>query len=195
MLLGLLFRKNIKLYEDSELVQLIQKDNADALGVIFERYSHLVIGLCIKYLKDKMKAEDMMMRIFESLPSKVKKGEIQNFKSWLYSVSRNECLMELRKKKKEDGDIDNSLLYAEDESASELKMAMLKEEEYQHLESAIEELKKEQKECINLFYLKRKSYDEVASLTGFDLKKVKSYIQNGKRNLKLILENKSGFRA
>ena len=153
MLFGLIFRKNIKHIEDSELLGMIRDNNSQALGEIFERYSHLVIGLCLKYLKDKMNAEDMMMKIFEALPVKIKKGEIQNFKSWLYSVSRNECLMELRKKKNEGGGIENSLMYVEDESASELKLAKLKEKELLDLEDAIKELKEDQKECIELFYI------------------------------------------
>lgn len=194
MLLGLLFRKNIKLLEDDKLLNLIRENNKHALGVLFERYGHLVMGLCLKYLKDKMTAEDMMMKVFEALPQKINRGEIQNFKSWLYSVARNECLMELRKRKEPSGDIESSLLYTEDDSNEKLNLAELKEQQILKLEEAILALNSEQKECINLFYIKKKSYDQVAEITGYELKKVKSYIQNGKRNLKLILENESEFK-
>lgn len=58
------------------------------------------------------------------------------------------------------------------------------------LDECIDVLKKEQKECVKLFFLEKKSYQEVNELTGIDLKKVKSNIQNGKRNLKICLEEK-----
>ena len=115
MLFGLFIRKDIKKIEDSDLLTLVREKNKDAFGELFQRYSFLVMGLCLKYLKDRMAAEDMMMKVFESLPEKIERNEINNFKSWLYSVSKNECLMLLRKKSTETKDIDNSLLYVADE--------------------------------------------------------------------------------
>ena len=195
MLLGLFFKTDIKKSDDRDLLVLVRQKDNRALGELFERYSFLVMGLCLKYLKDKMTAEDMMMKVFESLPEKIGRNEISNFKSWLYSVTKNECLMFLRKKKPGSKDVEVALLYEEDDAAETLKIALLKEEKLAKLELAINELKDEQKTCLTYFYLERKSYDEVAALTGYDLKKVKSYIQNGKRNLKLILEQYSEFRA
>ncbi|MCG8574579.1 MAG: sigma-70 family RNA polymerase sigma factor [Flavobacteriales bacterium] len=193
MLLGLLFRKNIKTATDVELVNYVKQDRKEAEGELFQRYSILVFGLCLKYFKNKQLAEDMTMNIFEKLHGKIKKSEISNFKSWLYSVARNECLMELRKNKVKEADIDHALITKHDEGLEELKLSQLNETKFQLLEKAVGELKDEQKQCIELFYLKRKSYDEVSNMTGFDLKKVKSYIQNGKRNLKIILERNSEF--
>lgn len=195
MLFGLFIRKDIKNLADSDLLALVKEKNKDAFGEMFRRYSFLVMGLCLKYLKDRMAAEDMMMKVFESLPEKIDRSEINNFKSWLYSVSKNECLMFLRKKSTETKDIDHSLLFVADESESNLNLAHLNEEKFLKLESAIEELKDEHKQCLVHFYLEKKSYDEVSTITGFDLNQVKSFIQNGKRNLKLILEKHSEFRA
>jgi RNA polymerase sigma-70 factor (ECF subfamily) len=64
------------------------------------------------------------------------------------------------------------------------------EHTYDLLEEAIQELSEEQKLCVNLFYLQKKSYQQITDRTGFTLMQVKSYIQNGKRNLKIILEKK-----
>ena len=188
MLLGLLLRKNIKTLSDSKLIELVNKKNHSAVGELFERYSFLVMGLCLKYLKSVPEAEDMMMTIFEKLPQKVSVSEIKNFKNWLHSVSRNECLMELRKKKLDTSEIESALLYTADHSESEIKLSELKETEISELESAIEKLKEEQQKCIKHFYLESKSYDEIVNLTGYELKKVKSFIQNGKRNLKILIE-------
>jgi RNA polymerase sigma-70 factor (ECF subfamily) len=194
MFLALLFRKNIKQLDDNALLELVRLNDNRAMGVLFERYSVLVLGLCLKYLKNKMEAEDEMMNIFDKLGDKIVRNEILNFKTWLYSVARNECLMKLRKKELKETDAEKALLIKEDEAEEGLKLAHLTESKLRLLEIAINELNEEQKICIDLFYLKDKSYDEISEVTKFDLKKVKSYIQNGKRNLKLILENQREFK-
>lgn len=195
MLFGILFRKNISKLSDLDLVQQIDQSGNEVLGEIFKRYAVLVNGVCLKYLKDPAKAEDLMMEIFEKLSAKIKKSEIGNFKPWLYQVTKNECLMTLRKTKKEQsGDLDKALIFEQDESELNLNAVLIKETKLNLLEEAIGELKEDQKKCIELFYLSKKSYDEVAIISGLDLKKVKSHIQNGKRNLKLILEQKSEFK-
>ncbi|MBL7899840.1 MAG: sigma-70 family RNA polymerase sigma factor [Crocinitomicaceae bacterium] len=193
MLFGLFFRKKISDLEDASLLELVRQNNHDAMGELFIRYSWLVMGQCLKYLKNRMEAEDMMMSLFDKLPEKIKKSEVVNFKTWLYSVSKNECLMQLRKKNIKETDADFALLFTEDESDTQLRITEIKERKLKLLEEAIEELNKEQKKCIELFYLKDHSYDEIVSITKYELSKVKSYIQNGKRNLKLILENKREF--
>ena len=158
------------------------------VGELFKRYTHLTLGLCLKYLKDKQLAEDAVMNIFEKLIEDLKKHEIHNFKSWLFTYSRNFCLMQLRKKSKEIS-IDEVQNYHDSlmESQQDLHPIDEKENQLQNLEKALNELKKEQKECVELFYLKEKTYIEVAEETGYELKKVKSYIQNGKRNLMIQL--------
>lgn len=195
MFLALLFRKNIKQLDDTALLELIRLNDNRAMGVLFERYSFLVLGLCLKYLRNKMEAEDEMMNIFDKLGDKIMRNEILNFKTWLYSVARNECLMKLRKKGVKETDAEKALLAQEDESEDGLNLAILTENKMALLEKALVELNEEQRICIDLFYLKDKSYDEIAQTTNFDLKKVKSYIQNGKRNLKLILENQREFKS
>ncbi|MBK9191274.1 MAG: sigma-70 family RNA polymerase sigma factor [Crocinitomicaceae bacterium] len=193
MLFGLFFRKKISDLEDAALLKLVQQNDHQAMGELFNRYSWLVMGQCLKYLKNRMEAEDMMMTLFDKLPEKIKKNEVVNFKTWLYSVSKNECLMHLRKKNIKESDAETALLFKEDESETQFRITELKEQKLKLLEEAIEKLNHEQKRCIELFYLKDHSYDEIVSITKFELSKVKSYIQNGKRNLKLILENKREF--
>lgn len=194
MLLGLFFRKNIRQLDDQALLELVRARNEQAMGELFVRYSYLVMGQCLKYLKDKMLAEDEMMNIFDKLPEKISRSEISNFKSWLYSVSKNECLMKLRKKGIKEADAETALLYAPDEADETLKLAELNEAKMKLLETAMDDLNEEQKKCIRLFYLEHKSYDEIVKLTPYDLNKVKSHIQNGKRNLKLMLEKQREFK-
>lgn len=189
MLFSALFRKNIKSYSDVELIAQLKKNDQYVMGEFFRRYAILVMGLCLKYLKNQNLAEDMMMEIFERLPEKIKKHEIQNFKSWLFSVSRNECLMELRKKKHDVADFEKELIYQRDSSEESLNQYLKKETELVLLERAIEELKEDQKMALTYFYLQEKSYGEVAQLMQTTLNAVKSLIQNGKRNLKLKMES------
>ncbi|MEL6256624.1 MAG: sigma-70 family RNA polymerase sigma factor [Bacteroidota bacterium] len=185
-------KKHIKALSDDELVQGY-KDSGEAeyVGELFERYTHMVYLVCMKYLKDPMEAEDMSMVIFEKLMKDLPKYEVRNFKYWLHTVSKNQCLVFLdkqkRKRHKEDNyqDMQQGIV----ENGVEFDLIDEKEIQLTNLEEAITRLNEGQQECIKLFYLQKKSYVEVAEMTGYDLKKVKSYIQNGKRNLKKHLEN------
>lgn len=180
---------------DLDIVQKYKEtEDKNYVGVLFERYGHLVYGVCLKYLKNTDDSKDAVMLIFEKLLIDLKKNEINNFKAWLHIVSKNHCLMRLRKVNKiknREQDIEaveHSIQGKETGNEPELKEAQLV-----HLEDAIKLLKPEQQSCIELFYMKEKCYQEVADITGFSLKQVKSYIQNGKRNLKLILMKKNEF--
>ena len=174
---------------DRELVYRYQKSrNKKYIGELFERYSHLVYGVSLKYLKDVPAAQDNVMIVFEKLMKDLENTDVKNFKAWIHIVTKNQCLMKLRKQSKtvsREQDIEtveHSL-----SSSSELEEKKLKEQQLTQMEEAMEELKPEQKQCVELFYLQQKCYQEVADITGFTLKQVKSYIQNGKRNLKIIL--------
>lgn len=196
MLLNLFARKHIAKMTDTELILEIKSGNSRlALGELYKRYSHLIFGLGLKYLKNKMEAEDILMQLFEKLEAKIVRSDIKNLKNWLYTVTKNECLMKLRKTNNLSSDIESALLYKEDNASDTLNEVIVKEQQIETLELAITKLKDVQQICIELFYIKGKCYDEVVLETGFDLKKVKSYIQNGKRNLKLILENEHVFKS
>lgn len=182
---------------DTELINLfVETGDNQFVGLLYERYGHLVLGLCIKYLKNKDEAADAVMQIFTNLIRDLKKYTITWFKSWLYTYSKNFCLMELRKRQ--------SALKHELEWKENVHLIMdfsdpahLQEKEKQVLlmEQAIGLLNLEQKTCIDLFYLKNKSYNEICDLTGYSANDVKSYIQNGKRNLKLKMEALSNERS
>jgi len=178
---------------DEDLIALFKKDgSSQAIGFLYERYGHLVMGTCMKYLKNQMDAEDVVMKIFEELGQKLMRFEIQHFKSWLYQLTRNECLMILRKQKK---DLPASLLEQMSEDPSELYQATEKELQLALLEGTLTELKDEQRRCLELFFLKDRSYSEISKEIGIDIKQVKSAIQNGKRNLKLKLEEHHAFKT
>jgi RNA polymerase sigma-70 factor (ECF subfamily) len=165
------------------------------VGILYKRYAHLVLGLCIKYLKDEEEAKDAVMHIFEKLMADLLKHEVQYFKSWLYIFSKNHCLMIIRTKQsrlKKEMDLQvHASSFMETGPDLHHKSQEAKEEEFNALEKAMEELNEEQRKCIDLFYLKEKSYQEIAQETGYTLNEVKSFIQNGKRNLKIKLEKSS----
>lgn len=179
---------------DVEIIASYQESgDAGHVGELYKRYTHLVLGLCLKYLKNEDKAKDAVMEIFEKLLGDLKVHEISNFKSWLYSVAKNHCLMHLRKENRERAvfeDFKNNNMDDFMEIGAGLHPSNKEEKEVQFkmLHEAIGSLKTEQRTCIELFYLKDKTYQEISEITGYELKKVKSYIQNGKRKLEIILK-------
>jgi len=159
------------------------------LSDLYQRYMELVYGVCLKYLKDEEDAKDAVLNIYEELILKVKKYEIQHFKSWLYQLAKNHCLMKLRAAKKfSKAAIDVSLMQNED--PVHLNGVMEKEENFKHLDFCLAQLVPDQKQVVSLFYLKGKCYNEIADLTGIEWRKVRSFIQNGRRNLKICMDKK-----
>ncbi|MDO9001758.1 MAG: sigma-70 family RNA polymerase sigma factor [Bacteroidota bacterium] len=175
---------------DTDLINtFLEKEDNNIVGILYERYGHLVLGLCIKYLKNKDEAQDAVIQIFTGLLKDLKKHKVEFFKSWLYVYSKNFCLMELRKRqsmlKKELELKDNVHLIMDFSTPEHLNE---KEKQITIMEQALELLNIDQKKCIDLFYLKNKSYVEIVDITGYTANEVKSHIQNGKRNLKLKME-------
>lgn len=161
------------------------------VGDLFNKYLPLVYGVCLRYFEEEP-AKDAAMEVFEILADKLKQHEVYNFKSWLHVLTRNHCLMILREKKRNEGhlsQLNETQLMEKDLSVHHEKdNGIALEEDLQALEKCLETLSPEQKVSVDLFYLKEKCYREIADQTGFELKKVKSYIQNGKRNLKNCIE-------
>ena len=182
--------------KDAELIQkYLESEDLDFLGALYQRYMHLVLGVCLKYFKDRENSKDAVMQIFEKLILAVKKHEVNNFKGWISVVARNHCLMALRSKKNK---INQHSVEINEQHGVEMSYQMHHDDGEEldlkigKIEAALINLPKEQQTCIKLFYLEEKSYKAVAEETGYDLKKVKSYIQNGKRNLKIQLEKANG---
>ena len=176
--------------EQGMLLEYRNTGNLEILGKLYERYMPLVFGLCLKYLKDEEQSKDAVMQIFEELVSKLKVHEVINFKSWLYTVSRNHCLMDIRSASKHEFvQIDEDVM--ENGAFVHLNIDEARESKLHVMERCIDKLPPEQKETISLFYLEQKCYKDVSDITGYDLNKVKSYIQNGKRNLKICIDKNS----
>jgi RNA polymerase sigma factor (sigma-70 family) len=188
-----LLSSHIRNLSDAELVARYKETGENiCVGELFRRYVHLVFGVCMKYLKDEDKAKDLQSHIFERLLSDLLKHEVANFKGWLFSVSKNHCLMHLRSNntlQKNHKELKKDL-QPDMESAFDLhhNPVLEKENQLNRLASGIEQLNEDQRICVDLFYMKEKSYKEIVELTGYTLNDVKSYIQNGKRNLKLYMQ-------
>jgi len=183
------FKRTVKPLNTDDEAQLDSYRNSGdltVLGSLFEKYMSLIYGVCLKYLKDEETAKDAVMAIFEELIIKVKQHDIRQFRSWVYVLSRNYCLMQLRSGKRmgqvslDDVMESGPFLHPEENNN--------KEEALKALERCVEKLTEGQRQSVSLFYLEEKCYKEVADITGYSLNDVKSYIQNGKRNLKICLE-------
>jgi len=182
-------------FTDEELVaEYFSEGQLKIIGELFKRYTHLVFGVCLKYLKNEEKSKDAVMEIFEGLIEKLKTHKVSNFKSWLYIVTKNHCLMLLRSEssyvKLKEKIFHNSI--SENMELHDQIHPLFKDEQdlvTKNLNEALDKLKTEQGHCIKLMYLENKSYKEISVITGYSVKEVKSHIQNGKRNLKNYLIN------
>jgi RNA polymerase sigma-70 factor (ECF subfamily) len=180
--------KDFQHINDQDLLeQYYNSRNNRLLGVLLQRYTMLLLGVCMKYLKDEEAARDGVQQIFLKVIHELQHYRVQYFKSWLYMIARNYCLMQLRKRGvKNTAEINENIVEEEPVVQREAD----KERLISLIEMSLVELGSEQKTCITLFYLDKKSYQQISEQTGFNLMQVKSYIQNGKRNLKLLVEKK-----
>jgi RNA polymerase sigma-70 factor (ECF subfamily) len=190
-----LFSGNKKSLSDDELIQRFRSsNNPEYLGELYGRYMHLVYGVCLKYLKNREDSKDAVMQIFEKLLTDLPSYEIRNFKALLYVITKNYCLMQLRSGKT----LDKKIKLWQNDPAN-----FMESEPALHpidndcpdsdkaLRDCIDKLKDEQKVCIEKFYFENRSYREISAFHKMDEKKVKSLLQNAKRNLKICLENKN----
>ena len=159
------------------------------LGILLQRYTLMLFGVCMKYLKNEEEAKDSVQQIFLKAITELHKYRVEYFKSWLYSVARNHCLMVLREKGRFVQEIDENLGLPEEETGTK-SSHLEKDRTLNFIALSLQELNEDQRKCIQLFYLEKKSYQFIAENTGFTLMQVKSHIQNGKRNLKIMVEKK-----
>ena len=178
-------------YSDQELLENFYRDgNTEWLGILLPRYTLLLLGVCMKYLKNEEEAKDCVQQVFLKAITELAKYKVDYFKAWIYMVAKNHCLMKIRDKQgKRSVEISDAHGYSTEPQDGNPHME--KDELLNKMSAALEELNVEQKQCIILFYLEKRSYQEIADATGFTLMQVKSYIQNGKRNLKQILEKRN----
>ncbi|MCU7549022.1 sigma-70 family RNA polymerase sigma factor [Chitinophagaceae bacterium LB-8] len=176
---------------DEELIAAFKQTNdLQRLGQLYERYMELVYGVCLKYLKDVEGAKDSVMLIFEELIIKLPKHDVTNFKNWLHQLSKNHCLMRMRSEKRfSKANFDPDLMQLEENV--HLNGILEKEELLTQLQLCLESLPGKQKTAVELFYLEGKCYQEIAAHTGLEWNKVRSFIQNGRRNLKICMDKQN----
>ena len=173
---------------DQELLARFEDDRRNEwLGILLQRYTLLLFGVCMKYMKNEEEARDCVQQIFVKVITELARYRVEYFKSWIYTIARNHCLMRLRDSHGRQTGLSESMLSAWDEEENGSRH-WEKEQLLEWMGQALEELGNEQKLCVTLFYLEKRSYQQIVQSTGFTLMQVKSYIQNGKRNLKLLIE-------
>ncbi|MBC7947123.1 MAG: sigma-70 family RNA polymerase sigma factor [Chitinophagaceae bacterium] len=178
---------------DQELLAKFHADhNNEWLGILLERYTLLLLGVCMKYLKNEDDAKDSVQQIFLKVIQELHKYKVEYFKSWVYMVAKNYCLMKLRDKQGKLATSLNENIHSTPDEELDKQVFLQNDKTLEVMEEALGELNAEQKQCVTLFYLQKKSYQEINELTGFSMLQVKSYIQNGKRNLRISIERKLG---
>jgi RNA polymerase sigma-70 factor (ECF subfamily) len=183
-----------KMSEDELIVAYKESENMEYVGELFQRKTHLIASLSLKFLKNETDAEDATYEVFEILSKDLLRHEVSNINSWLFSVTRNHCYKKLRKtineREKINEEKNSSISFMQNVSDDDLLEKELLEEQLDLMEEMIELLSEEQRICLKLFYLEKKSYVEIVEETKYELKKVKSYIQNGRRNVKILMDKR-----
>ena len=176
---------------DQELLQKFYADhNNEWLGILLQRYTLLLLGVCMKYLKNEDDAKDSVQQVFLKVIQELHKYKVEYFKSWLYMVAKNHCLMKLRDRQGKIAVEITDRLTATPVEETDRQALLQNNHALDLMEIGLKELNEEQRQCVTLFYLQKKSYQEISEETGFSLLQVKSYIQNGKRNLRIWIERK-----
>lgn len=176
------------------LQQFYSDQDNEWLGILLQRYTLLLLGVCMKYLKNEEEARDSVQQIFLKVIQELQKYKVEYFKSWLYMVAKNHCLMIIRERQgKQVVEINDRTALVNEEK--DIKQFQEEDLTMELMAESLKELNEEQQQCVTLFYLQKKSYQEVSESTGFTLLQVKSYIQNGKRNLKLLIEKKLSLKT
>ena len=181
---------------DRELLNRYYTDGDNGwLGILLERYTLMLLGVCMKYMKQEDEAKDCVQQVFVKIITELPKYKVEYFSSWMYAIARNHCLMKLRDRHVHAPSTlrDNMLSSWDDEDGKTTHLE--KDRRLELLSESLEELGKEQKGCVISFYLEKRSYQEIADNTGFTLMQVKSHIQNGKRNLKGLMEKKAAEKS
>lgn len=177
---------------DTELLDRFYTDHDNEwLGILLERYTMLLLGVSMKYLKNEEEAKDAVQQVFLKTISELHKYKVEYFKSWIYMIAKNHCLMKLRGKNRYTAEVNEQTLSVPAEP-EEKNTLLEKDRNLDNLAEAIKQLNEEQQHCVTLFYLEKKSYLEIAQQSNFSVMQVKSHIQNGKRNLKNIMEKMNG---
>jgi len=176
---------------DQQLLEQFYSDHdPEWLGILLPRYTLLLLGVCMKYLKNEEEAKDCVQQIFLKAITELKKYRVDYFKSWIYMVAKNHCLMKIRDTHgKMPVELTERYLSTTDEPG-ETESLLQSDDAIEHMAEALKELSQEQQQCVTLFYLQKNSYQQISEKTGFTMMQVKSYIQNGKRNLRIMIEQK-----
>ena len=176
---------------DQQLLENFYADQDNEwLGILLQRYTLLLLGVCMKYLKNEEEAKDCVQQIFLKAITELKKYKVEYFKSWIYMVAKNHCLMKIRDRQgKMPVELTERYMSVTEEEPDSQTLVQ-NDQTIELMAVALKELGPEQQQCVTLFYLQKKSYHEITEVTGFTMMQVKSYIQNGKRNLKLLIERK-----
>lgn len=179
-----------KMTDEELLDRFHERNDTECLGYLLQRYTLMLLGVSMKYLKDEEAARDNVQQVFLKAIAELSKYKVTYFKSWIYQIAKNQCLMQLRDQKKWGSPLAAEELPLEGNATIDLEPWTEKEQTFDRLSAALESLPNEQRRCVTLFYLEKMSYRQIAETTGHAIATVKSHIQNGKRNLRITLLSK-----
>lgn len=187
---------NLSRFDDTELVELYKKNpDTSLIEELYNRYSKRVYWWALKFLGNRLEAEEMVHDIFAAMMSGMldlyQAREGAKFSSWLYRCVGNQCMKIVRKRNEvifnqvEVVDVPEALII-------DLEVEVIAKEWNEQLTSALNRLNQMQRVCCMRFYWDGMRYDEIAEELGITHDQVRSHLQNGLRNLRIIFGRSQG---
>ncbi|THH39802.1 RNA polymerase sigma factor [Neolewinella litorea] len=177
---------------DLDLLRAFRRQpDATRLLPLYERYAELIYAWCLRYLGTPQRAEDAGAEVFTVLLEQLPRHEVTNFRSWLQTVVRNHCLMQLRREKRDPVRQGEDPLVHFGAWPHQAEETAETPPDTRPLHHCLKQLNEAQRQCIRLFYLTPgESYASVGERLNLSVGQVRSHLQNGRRNLKICLEGR-----
>jgi RNA polymerase sigma factor (sigma-70 family) len=171
--------------EDLYYIEAVRNGNLQAFSVLVEKYQKLVYTLALKLLKKPEDAEEIAQDTFIKAYQKLDSYEGKSkFSTWLYSITYNACISELRKRRIEFKSLDDTRISDQDE----LKMhdyyrEVKKEDQEKYLNLALEKLPEDDQVLVTLYYYESQSMDEISVITGLTVSNIKVKIHRARKKM------------
>ncbi len=175
--------------EDQYYIEAVRNGNVQAFSVLVEKYQRLIYTLALKLLKKPEDAEEMAQDTFIKAFQKLDTYEGKSkFSTWLYSITYNGCISELRKRRIEFKSLDDRQISDQDEQKMhDYYRETKKEDQEKYLNLALEKLPEDDQVLVTLYYYESQSMDEISMITGLTVSNIKVKIHRARKKMYALL--------
>lgn len=183
---------------DAALMLRVKQGDTAAFTGLVEKYKQPVMNLAYRTVRDETEAEDLAQAVFvQAWKSAARYQPTAKFSTWLFTIARNLCLNEIRRRKRhpaesldqtrDDAD-DQPLRQIEDKRIAAAPQELLRGELEQKVDEAVSALPENQRTALWLCRQEELSYEEIAAVLGCSLSATKSLIHRARETLKAKLK-------